>query len=426
MSNSKVSINNITYTKSHNSIVVGEINVLMEMPDSIKAPPLATPVHSHIILQKSDDVIFKNLMDSSPVNPFAISLYDQYGYLCNKWDEERDNNTYGNVRITSENKVLFSNIVFPIVPTDEQIYLVINSYSGSDLCCMKETKKIIIEQDIQMLKSKVDLSKIIIFIADHINKDFIDIGMDLSIVFQAVHSFPTQKLINYFCEYIAGKNVYGSKPSFQGMLNFGKNVEILVARFKQIDNSQSIDCKIRRNGRIQLNTNNLVSSIRFFVLLSHSPNKHIDITEETTESKFPTVPFSNEKIDGLTEVHFDTIFNSFNYFKKLNTFIGLETLLKYIAENSIITIMYIFKNPLNEFELILTEDKNAKMIIEYSSSLRDQIYNLYIDSIAKANVNINMNMNMNKFHSENLHFGFLPPCDQNIYPIRQSSVPYDL
>ena len=63
------------------------------------------------------------------------------------------------------------------MPDGEQIYLVINSYSGVDSCTMGETKKYIIKKDIikkdiEMLKQKVNVSNIILFTTSKIYNEF--------------------------------------------------------------------------------------------------------------------------------------------------------------------------------------------------------------------------------------------------------------
>ena len=128
MSNTELTINNIKYTYSNYSIIVGELSILTKPHVSITVPPEAEQVKSHVILQKNNDIKFKNLMAhcQCPVNPFSISVYDQRGFLCNTWESSRANNSSGNVRITTEDMELLSNIVIPTVPDGEQIYLVIS------------------------------------------------------------------------------------------------------------------------------------------------------------------------------------------------------------------------------------------------------------------------------------------------------------
>jgi hypothetical protein len=399
MSTSKLTINNITYTHSDHSIIVGELSISTEAPVCINVPPLAKQVHSHVILQKNDDVFFKNLMMTSPVNPFSISVYDQRGFLCNKWDSNRDNNSSGNVRITTDNMGLLSNIVFPTVPDGEQIYLVINSYSGVDSCTMDETKKYIIKKDIEMLKQKVNVSNIILFITAKIyHETFCDNEVYLGNIFNNVYVYETT-MIQSLCEYIAGKNVYGSKPSFQGMLNFGENTDVSVGVFSQVEGEQLIDCQVRRNGRIQINTNSLTSSVRFFVLLNCAHNQLIGqvddnpactyenlcITEETTGLSFPIVPYTPGKLVGLTETHLQTIIDSFTYYNYLDNENNFDVLFEIITNNPKYTMMYMFRNPLKFAKLIVTDDKYSKMLVEYSSSLHEKIIDFYNTIIMQAN-----------------------------------------
>jgi hypothetical protein len=399
MSNSKLSIANITYTYSDNSIIVGELSISTEAPVCINVPPLAEQVHSHIILQKNDDVLFKNLMMTSPVNPFSISVYDQRGFLCNKWDSNRDNNSSGNVRITTDNMGLLSNIVFPTVPDGEQIYLVINSYSGVDSCTMSETKKYIIKKDIEMLKQKVNVSNIILFITAKIyHETFCGNKVYLRNIFNNVYVYETT-VIQSLCEFIAGKNVYGSKPSFQGMLNFGADTDVSVGVFSQVEDNQLIDCQVRRNGRIQINTNSLTSSVRFFVLLNHVHKRLVGpvfdsppctyeklcITEETTGLSFPCVPYTPDKLVGLTETHLQTIINSFKYYDYLNNENSFDKVFELITENPESTMMYMFKNPLKFANLIVTDDKYSKMLVEYSSSLHEKIIDFFNTIIMQTN-----------------------------------------
>jgi hypothetical protein len=399
MSNSKLTIANITYTHSDSSIIVGELSISTEAHVCINVPPVAEQVHSHIILQKNDDVLFKNLMTTSPVNPFSISIYDQRGFLCNTWDSKRDNNSSGNVRITTDNMELLSNIVFPTVPDGEQIYLVINSYSCIDSCTMKQTKKYIIKKDIEMLEQKVDVSNIILFTTAKIyHETFVDNEVYLPDIFNNVYIYETN-VIQSLCEYIAGKTVYGSKPSFQGMLNFGANTDVSVGIFSQVEGEQLIDCQVRRNGRIHINTSSLTSSVRFFVMLDHNHNRPIGhaygspertyenlcITEETTGLSFPIVPYTPDKLVGLTETHLQSIIDTFKYYNYLNNENNFDILFETITKNPDSTMLYMFKNPLKFAELIVTDDKYSKLLVEYSSSLHEQIIDFYNTIIMQAN-----------------------------------------
>ena len=452
MSNSKLTIANITYTYSNYSIIVGELSILTETPVCINVPPEAEQVNSHVILQKNDDVLFKNLMTSSPVNPFSISVYDQRGFLCNTWNSPRVDNSCGNVRITTDNMGLFSNIVFPPVKDGEQLYLVINSYPAFDSCNSNTTKKIIIKKDIELLKQKVDTTKIILFIARKIYDDFCELGEDINSVFSSQKIYnessnlykdsfsvfkkvivaDDNKLIDLFCEYIAGKNVCGSKPSFQGMLNFGANTDVSVGIFSHVDDEHFIECQVRRNGRIQINTSNLKSSVRFFVLLNHVPligsfqgqvsDSPVDtyeilrITEETTGLSFPIVRYTPDKLVGLNETHLQSIITSFKYYNYLNNENSFDNIFEIITKNPENNILYMFKNPLKFADLIVTDDKYSKMLVEYSSSLHEQMIDFYNTIIMQANSEV-FPSNISLTRS----YAVQPPHKLKL--MRQSSIP---
>ena len=451
MSNTELTINNIKYTYSNYSIIVGELSILTKPHVSITVPPEAEQVKSHVILQKNNDIKFKNLMAhcQCPVNPFSISVYDQRGFLCNTWESSRANNSSGNVRITTEDMELLSNIVIPTVPDGEQIYLVISSYPAFDSCNSKRAKKIIIKEDIELLKQKVDTTKIILFIAQNIYYDFCELGEDVSSLFSTHRIYnessdlyeysytefkniivaDDNKFIDLFCEYIAGKNVCGSKPSFQGMLNFGPNTDVSVGIFSHVDDEHFIECQVRRNGRIQINTSNLKSSVRFFVLLNHVPligsfqgqvsdslvdtYENLRITEETTGLSFPIVSYTPDKLVGLNETHLQSIITSFQYYNYLNN----EKSFDNITNNPENTMLYMFKNPLKFAELIDTDDKYSKMLVEYSSSLHKQIIDFFNTNIMQANSEV-FPCNISLTRSYAVHTTHKPTL------MRQSSIPY--
>ena len=451
MSNTELTINNIKYTHSNYSIIVGELSILTKPHVSITVPPEAEQVKSHVILQKNDDILFKNLMAhcQCPVNPFSISVYDQRGFLCNTWESSRVDNSSGNVQITTKDMGLFSNIVFPPVHDGEQTYLVISSYPPFDSCNSNRTKKIIIKEDIELLKQKVDTTKIILFIARNIYFDFCDLGEDIGNVFSSQNIYngssnlfedgytvfkkvivaDDNKLIDLFCEYIAGKNVCGSKPSFQGMLNFGPNTDVSVGIFSHVDDKNFIEYQVRRNGRIQINTDNLESSVNFFVLLNHVPligpyqghvsdspvdtYENLRITEETTGLSFPIVSYTPDKLVGLNETHLQSIITSFQYYNYLNN----EKSFDNITNNPENTMLYMFKNPLKFAELIDTDDKYSKMLVEYSSSLHKQIIDVFNTNIMQANSEV-FPCNISLTRSYAVHTTHKPKL------MRQSSIPY--
>lgn len=432
MANSKITFNNTTVTGVNNSLVVGELRISTPAPGAIDIPHQAETVDSNIILQKGDDVNFKTLMNSSPVRPFGIKLYDQCGHLCNKWESSRHDNSSGNVRITSETKGLFSNIEQPKGLTG-QTYLVISTYNGFERCVMKTSRKFLAEKDFESLVEKGSWSNVILFISEQINTELGEHGIDLSKIFKAVYTSTQHNLISHFVEFIAGKSVAGSRPSFQGMLNFGPGVEISVARFRNVKDTNTIECQIRRGGRIQINSESKNSSVKFFIVLKHTKPEDIKVTEEFTESEFDVVPYTSQTLPGLNEDNFTTLFNGFSFLEKLNANKDVTAMNGFIDSNPAEVVSYIYNSPMTVFETIDSDSESAQMIIEYGSTLRQQIYQLLVTHASKSFSSVNKKARKNvMFNEHEMHPQYseapqLYSAVANTFggPGRLSSVPYN-
>lgn len=409
MANSKITFNNTTVTGVNNSLIVGELRISTPMPGAIDIPQQAEAVDSNVIFQRGDDITFKSLMHSSPVRSFGIKLYDQCGHLCNKWEPNRYDNSSGNVRITSENKFLFSNIEMAKGLTG-QTYLVITSYGGFERCVMKSFKKYLAEKDFETLSTMGIMSDVILFISEQINTELNEFGIDLTKIFKAVHTSPTTLLVAHFAEFIAGKSVAGSRPSFQGMLNFGPGVEVAVARFRSVKDTPTIECQIRRGGRIQINSENKNSAVKFFIILKHTSPDTIKVTEEFTESEFSIVPYSAGNLPGLEAEHFTTLFDGFNFLEKINSNKAIEAVSKFINENQSSVVAYMFASPLTVFELVDSDSESSQMIIEYGSTLRQQIYQILVTHASKTFTGVHKKPRKNVMFGDNeMHPNYSEP-----------------
>ena len=433
MSKSKITFNNTTVTGMTNSLMVGELRILTPSPGAIDIPHHAESIESNIIIQKGDDSTFKSLMNSSPARPYAIKLYDQCGHLSNRWDATRLDNSSGNVRITSETKALFSNIELPKELTG-QTYLVISSYSGFERCTMKTSKKFLAEKDFEALVEKSTMTNVVLFISEHIKNELVELGIDLTKIFKSVYSSSAQTLLSYFVEFIAGKSVAGSRPSFQGMLNFGPNVEIAVARFRGVKDTSNIECQIRRGGRIQINSENKNSSVKFFIVLKHTNSADIKITEEFTESEFPVVQYTAETLPGLESANFTTLFNGFSFLEQLNAKKDVTSMSDFVKSHPVDVVSYCFDSPLTVFETLDSDSELSQMITEYGSTLRQQIYQLLITHASKAYSSVYKKVRktvmfddheLRPNYSDNSHL-YSAPVNSYGGHSRLSSVPYNV
>lgn len=386
MTPSKMILNNITFTTEANSLIIGEMKITTPMPGTIDILPGAPLETAHIILQKGDDTYFKSALLTSPVRPIDIIMYDQCGNISNKYLSTRTDNNSGSLKISAELKVLLSNIVFPTILTG-QIYLVISNYSGLDQCSRPESKCELIKKDIEQLKESIDLSKVFLVIDAKINSTIESLGINLGDSFQTVHSVSSPLLIPYLVEYLAGKSIAGSKTSFQGFLNFGPDTEIVHCQFVEQPQQAMIEGQIRRNGRVQINSEGAVSGVRFCVMLAHkkSSDKPTMFVEEVTGTEFPIVHFA-DNLPNITADHLTTLVNGLNFMDRLTKHYvdpttqvkSYDTLKKFILSNPVEVISYQFNSPLLMFEELDSKSNLSSMIIDIANSLQHNIcLNIY-------------------------------------------------
>lgn len=380
---SQVSLTNVTLSSESHSVIMGELRVSTPIPGTIDIPQQAQSVESHVILQKYQDHEFKSQLELSPVRPFTIKLYDQCGNLCNKWEASRTDNAHGNVAISAENKALFSNIAFPTISTGGQMYLAITEYGGLENCYLKESKRVLVQKDFEAFTKRVVASSIILFIRDSIANELLDLGFDLTRIFQAVFKAPQERsLAAFLCEYLAGKSVSDSTPSFQGMLHFGKTIEIIATKFSPVKFVEPIQCTLRSNGRIQINSLHTDCATRFFAIVGHANRHQLHCSEETTQSSFPLAAYTASSVPNMSPGHFEEIVKAQLFLIKLKTLVGVvdaPVIAKFMKDHAAKVISYMFDSPLAVFDSIETESEMTKMILEYATSLRWQVYDLLIN-----------------------------------------------
>lgn len=381
MSASTVSFNNITHTIGSNTIIVGDISVNTPVPGAIDIKPIGPQDSTHLILSKNDDTMFKSILQTSPVRNFEITIYDQHGHTSCRYGADRKDNTAGNVKIT-ESKDLLSNIDFPKIESG-QMYMVITHYDGLDQLSIPESKRDLVIQDLALLRQKIDTTKIVLFISEEINKELEGLGITLGETFQHVYSPQSSRLIRFLVEFLVGKQISGSKPSFQGMLKFdfddvaSDDINVVMARFVRYDSTNpGVVGTIRRNGRVQINTESKTTRSRFFIMLKHPENPNLKVSEETTGTVYDLTLRSPENIPDITDDHFKAIVESLTFLEGLNAKKDYESVKKFISKNLSDVGKYMFTSPLQVFEEMDSKSDMSSMIIDYGCILRSQIYQL--------------------------------------------------
>ena len=394
---SKVNLKfNKIYSTPSNTLLCGELNITVPLPNSISCPPQCEYPIKDIILDGSTYKLFKDHFSRAPIYPGQFTIYDQSGFLISKYSESRTNNNSGTVDIISEPKTLLSDIIIPI-NDDAQTFWILTSYNGLMSRSLPEQKKHVGIHDMEILKSKYDLSNVILFITDTIYSEM-SIYCNLSQIFKNVHVTSSFKLVSSFVEYIAGSIVSGSKPDFQGFLNFGSNVEVTTSYFSKIDNT--IVNSNRRNGRIHITSTSTSSSSYFIILLSHITPEDIKITESTTSIDYELVETIDKSLD-LSELQVSTMINSILFLDELNKFNCDQVFVGYLLKNSEKIVSYLYDSP------ILKVFKNNQ---EVTCLKLDDIINNYmvytINSLIHSKLNFNPRIN-DRFYVGK-HHEFIP------------------
>jgi hypothetical protein len=368
MSTVDLNINLIHSTLSH-TILCGKVEVSQSLPNSITCPPQCDYYDNHITLDKTVDNTFKEYFGRAPVHPRQFTTYDQSGFQISKYSENRENNMPGTVENVIEPKILLSDIILPQV-TEGQQFLILSSYNGLTSQNLDENKKFLVTHDMKIFKSKYDLSQVILFIVDSIEKE-ISSYCNLTEIFKEVHIKTITKIIPSFVEYIAGSIISGSKPDFQGLLNFGSNVEICTAHFSQDKNY--LNATIRRNGRIHITTTSLISSLYFIILLSHSSPNDIKITE-STKTNYNIISVPND-IFTLTELQLNIMINGLIFMSELDKFTNNQEFVDYLLSEPLKVVTYLVDSPITK---VFNKDFD-NIITKYMLQINTQIYSKLIN-----------------------------------------------
>ena len=99
---------------------------------------------------------------------------------------------------------------------------------------------------------------------------------------------------------------------------------------------------------------------------------------------------------------------------------------------SVKVVSYIFNSPLNVFELLDSDSELSQMIIEYGSTLRQQIYQLLVTHASKSFSSVNKKVRKNViFNDQEMHANYSEPpqlysAAVNTFggPGRLSSIPH--
>jgi hypothetical protein len=307
--------------------------------ESITVPSVATS-NSIVILTKNEHHNFKDLMSISPVSKQVIKVYDQNNNLINVYDNARVNNRTGDLAITITPVNLMSNIKWPETTGDETIYYPLTNHAIHRIRTASMRKEAL-KQDLEKLTKMVDVSKIHLFINKVDFEEHNEVMKGTG--FKDITVCDNNSQVSTLVEYISGVTICETKPSFQGMLNFGSELEAIFAKTQQIVGNDTIDLLCRRRGRVQINSIGTNAKAYFVVILKKNGKAIDQFEEEITNTKFTFAAADDTVLKTYESSHLDNLIDVIDFYGGLTT--DTNNRIKFIKENSQKVVNYMFDAP---------------------------------------------------------------------------------
>ena len=385
MSSTNFNINEPTYYESNGvTLLFGTMETNASPPNAINLPPVETNDCS-VILSKDPHSTFKTSIYEAPLTNKSIQTYDQLGHVVGRYENGRKNNSSGNLSILSDPVTLLSNIVFPKTSDTYTIYLPLNNYRGLFQAQVPEARRMLFDLDIDAMKKNVDVSRIHLLITTNLVKSMETIVplAELKTIFGKVTEVVSADTIPYLVELICGKSISGNSPIFQGLLNFGDNIDVLGVKGMNIKtNNAPVQLLARRNGRIQVTTNGQHGSYVFMAILKKKvPMECFSITEEITDTNISIDASMLAKPDtfGFSTDYVDNYVKALEYRFKLSLKTDKGSQLAFVERNTSDTVKMLFKNDsvITDFDVSVKNYFTKLLYSEYGILMTETVRNLY-------------------------------------------------
>jgi len=385
MSSTNFTINEPTYYESNGvTLLFGTMETNASPPNAINLPPVETN-DCYVILSKDTHPTFKTSIYEAPLTNKNIQTYDQLGHVVGRYETGRKNNSSGNLSILSDPVTLLSNIVFPKTSDTNTIYLPLNNYRGLFQAQVPEARRMLFDLDIDAMKKNVDVMRIHLLITTNLVKSMETIVTlaELKTIFGKVTEVVSADTIPYLVELICGKSISGNSPIFQGLLNFGDNIDVLGVKGMNIKtNNAPVQLLARRNGRIQVTTNGQHGSYVFMAILRKKvPMESFSITEEITDTNISIDASMLAKPDtfGFSTDYVDNYIKALEYRFKLSLKTDKGSQLAYVERNTSETVKMLFKNDsvIPDFDVSVKNYFTKLLYSEYGILMTETVRNLY-------------------------------------------------
>jgi hypothetical protein len=196
----------------------------------------------------------------------------------------RKANIGGTLGVNTEAQTLLSHMVMPKVDDGATNYLILQEYIPLNSVYSEEKQLQLLTEDINKLKAKTPhLKDVVVIIANKLHETFLKLYPTYMNFFQVV-PVKDENVINYVAEHICGKVIAGSKPSFQGFLNFGSGTNVI----RCVSNNPSLVYTVRSGGRVQVNTDKELTTGKFLAVIENNTGLAFPYTinEEVSGASF--------------------------------------------------------------------------------------------------------------------------------------------
>ena len=348
MSMHRFTMSNLKYLKSAGlNLVSGTLEITNTPRDGIAISKRVIN-KSNVLVNSTQFSHLKKALSVSPLTDLPIYIYDQVGNLVNKLEKDRKNNLGGTLGVNTEAQTLLSHMVIPPNTDGSTNYLLLQAYPHLSEVSSDAGKLELLKNDFTTLAAKADLKSVVLVVATPVYDEFVKIYPDFEALFGKVFSVKLENMYSFVTEYICGKVISGSKPSFQGFLNFGSDATVL----RCVGDYTWITYTIRSGGRVQVNTpaaKDTVSGKFLLFVDSSSMSYPFTITEEVTGSSVTITPEMSIKPDTFPEIKFDYILRMMENYQfgiNLNPSFTPEKIMGFITDpaNQVKVMKYLFSS----------------------------------------------------------------------------------
>ena len=353
-------MSNIKYFKSSGAtLLIGDVEVITPPRNGILIKSSVSN-KSNIIVNRTQFRLLRDSLTKVPVTNNPIYLYDQLGNLITRMESGRKTNNGGTLEINTEPQTLLSHMVIPNIKDENATnYLILQEYSPLNIVYSEEKQSELLKDDIAKLNENTqNMKNVVLVIGEKLHETFKKLYPTYTEFFNVI-PVKDENIINYVAEHLCGKLIAGTKPIFQGFLNFGSGTNVLSFS----SDNQYLTYTIRSNGRVQINTEKESTTCKFIAIIENSKlTLPFTFNEEITGASFKVNPDMSIKSDTYNEIKLEYIISMMEIYK-FSSNLDLQNILDEVNYSNV--IKYLFTKPIEiDKEYSKLWDNESQLIVQ--------------------------------------------------------------